>query len=114
MLTDFRLSVFEAVYRLGNFTRAGEELGITQSAVSQNIAELERELGAALFVRSRSGVTPTEQGERFLPCVKEILHWYEMANSYMSAGPSLATVRLQDGKTAEVWGSSQDIHIKIK
>ena len=42
MLGDFRLKVFEALSATGSFTRAAEQLGISQPAVSQNIAELGR------------------------------------------------------------------------
>ncbi len=50
-MEHFRLRVFGAVYSLGSYTEAARELGITQPAVSQNIAELEKELGTELFVR---------------------------------------------------------------
>jgi LysR family transcriptional regulator, glycine cleavage system transcriptional activator len=51
------LRVFEAVARTGSFTRAAEELFITQSAVSHQVKALEEWLGAPLFERSRR--TPT-------------------------------------------------------
>ena len=46
MITDFRLKVFETVARRLNFTRAAEELFITQPAVTRHIKELERLLDA--------------------------------------------------------------------
>lgn len=49
MITDFRLKVFETVARRLNFTRAAEELFITQPAVTRHIKELERLLDARLF-----------------------------------------------------------------
>jgi LysR family glycine cleavage system transcriptional activator len=45
------LRAFEAVARLSSFRRAGEELLITQSAVSHQIRELEQNVGTRLFVR---------------------------------------------------------------
>lgn len=52
-----------AVARTGNFTRASEELGISQSAVSHQISALEKELGVDLFIRARKRVTMTYYGE---------------------------------------------------
>ena len=45
MLIDFRLKVFYTVAKSGSFSKAARELGITQPAVSQNIAELEQQIG---------------------------------------------------------------------
>ena len=57
-----RLAVFEAAARHGSFSTAGRELGMTQSAVSHHIADLEAELGIILFQRVWRGVTATEAG----------------------------------------------------
>lgn len=65
------LRVFETVARLGNFTRAGEELGMTQTAVSYQIKILEENIGEALFVRQPRQVVLTETGSRMLPKVSE-------------------------------------------
>lgn len=54
------------VAALSSFTRAAERCFVTQSALSHQIAALERELGQRLFVRSSRGVRPTEAGEAFL------------------------------------------------
>ena len=63
--------VFEAAARHGNFTRAGEELGMTQAAVSYQIKLLEERLGTALFHRARRQVTLTETGRRIAPLVSK-------------------------------------------
>lgn len=57
------LRVFEAAARLGNFTRAGEELGMTQAAVSYQIKVLEERVGSPLFVRTARKVVLTATGE---------------------------------------------------
>ena len=57
------LRVFEAAARLGNFTRAAEELGMTQAAVSYQIKVLEERIGAPLFLRTARKVILTETGE---------------------------------------------------
>ncbi|AZV76755.1 transcriptional regulator GcvA [Parasedimentitalea marina] len=57
------LQVFESASRFQNFTTAGGELGITQSAVSRKIAELEAILGTQLFRRSGPNLSLTPQGK---------------------------------------------------
>ena len=59
------LIAFEAAGRLGSFTRAAEELAMTQAAVSFAIRNLERDLGVPLFTRRHRSITLTEAGERF-------------------------------------------------
>jgi len=61
--------VFEAAARLGNFTRAAEELGMTQAAVSYQVKLLEERLGMALFHRVRRQVVLTEAGQRIAPSI---------------------------------------------
>ena len=58
------LVVLEAAGRLLNFTRAGEELGLTQSAVSRQIQLLEQHLGAAMFQRQGRNLQLTRDGAR--------------------------------------------------
>lgn len=57
-----RLAYFAAVVDTGSFTRAAERLRITKAVVSQQVAELERETGTTLLVRSTRRVHPTEAG----------------------------------------------------
>lgn len=64
------LRAFEAVGRLLSFRRAGEELFITQSAVSYHIAQLECALGLPLFLRSARRIELTPAGERYLQAVR--------------------------------------------
>lgn len=59
-----RLRPFEAAARYESFSRAAEELGMTQTAVSKQIAALERELGVALFERRNRAVFLTDAGRR--------------------------------------------------
>ncbi|TAM62089.1 LysR family transcriptional regulator [bacterium] len=54
------------VARTGSFTRAAESMGLTQAAVSQHVAALERRLGAPLFDRARRRVVPSAAGLAFL------------------------------------------------
>lgn len=57
---------------LGSLTRASEELGYTQSAISQIISGLEEEMGLKLLIRDRSGVRLTEVGARILPAIRAV------------------------------------------
>jgi LysR family glycine cleavage system transcriptional activator len=59
--------VFEAAARHGNFTRAAEELGMTQAAVSYQMKLLEERVGAPLFARSGRGIMLTDLGRRIAP-----------------------------------------------
>ncbi len=57
------LVVFEAAYRLRNFSRAGDEVALSQASVSRQIRQLETNLGIKLFDRQRHDVVPTAEGE---------------------------------------------------
>src|SRR4051794_27412314 len=60
-----RLAYFAAVVDSGSFTRAAERLGITKAVVSQQVAQLERDLSTSLLVRTTRRVHPTEAGRMF-------------------------------------------------
>ena len=64
---------FEAALRLGSFTRAGDELALSQASISRRVRELEQNLGVALFERRRYDVVPTEEGERLGATVRQAL-----------------------------------------
>ncbi|AXV15963.1 LysR family transcriptional regulator [Neorhizobium sp. SOG26] len=65
------LRVFESAARQMSFTKAGEELGLTQTAVSYQIKLLEDTLGEQLFLRRPRQVTLTEAGNRLAPRISE-------------------------------------------
>ncbi|WP_417586428.1 LysR family transcriptional regulator [Pararhodobacter oceanensis] len=67
------IRAFEAAARCGSFTAAAAEIGITQSAVSQRISQLEKTLGAVLFIRQARAITLTVEGEAWLPHVQSAL-----------------------------------------
>ena len=62
-----QLECFLAVAEHLNFSRASEELKMTQPAVSHQIRTLEEELGVKLFMRTSKNVSLTSEGIRFLP-----------------------------------------------
>lgn len=67
-----KYQVFLRAAELGNLTRAAEELGYTQSAVSRIVADLEREWGMVLLTRGRTGVVLTPAGEELLPRIRGV------------------------------------------
>ena len=68
-----KYEAFMRAVELGSITRAAEELGVTQSAVSHMISSLEGELGFALLRRGRAGAVPTADGGRIIPAIRGIL-----------------------------------------
>ncbi|GGM07587.1 LysR family transcriptional regulator [Dactylosporangium sucinum] len=89
------LRTFVAVARLGSFSAAASELGYTQSAVSQQIAALEHDLGATLLLRRP--VRPTDAGARLLEHAGPILLRLGAARADVArlSGPPSASVALQ-------------------
>ena len=85
MLEDFRLKVFVTVAKEGSFTKAAAALGVTQPAVSQNIADLEKMTGNRLFDRLRGEVVLTPQGKLFMEYAERILGACASAGNMFSA-----------------------------
>ncbi len=65
---------FETTARLGSFTAAARETGLTQPAISQRIGNLEHQLGTKLFVRKTRTIHLTTEGEAWLPHVQASLN----------------------------------------
>ena len=95
-MTDFRLQVFKTVAERLSFTRAAEELCISQPAVTKHIRELEKQIGGALFVRSSGRIALTEKGELLLKHAREILASYRsMSEAFAETDVSFAgTLRI--------------------
>lgn len=68
-----QLAYFVAVAESRHFTRAAEEVHVSQPSLSQQIRALENELGAELFSRARGNITLTDAGEALLPLARRIL-----------------------------------------
>ncbi|MDP9877502.1 LysR family glycine cleavage system transcriptional activator [Variovorax boronicumulans] len=81
------LTAFESAARHLNFRRAADELHLTQGAVSQQVRQLEENLGVALFARVRQRVLLTGPGARYLEEVRRILRDLgEVTNQAMATG----------------------------
>lgn len=86
-----------AVAETSNFTRAAERCRVVQSALSHQIAALERELGARLFERTSRRVRLTPAGEAFLPAARECLEAADRARAEVAAAAGEIRGRLAVG-----------------
>lgn len=81
---DNRITVFLTVAEEHSFTQAAYKLGISQPAVSQNIADLERAIGRKLFIRTRADISLSRDGEQFAEYARQIEYWYNALNDSFS------------------------------
>jgi LysR family glycine cleavage system transcriptional activator len=88
------LRVFEAVGRLRNFRRAGEELLITQSAVSHHIRKLEDALGLTLFIRHAKSIELTDEGLSYLEMVHRIFAEIAASTSRLRSRSTRKSIRV--------------------
>ncbi|HLI13598.1 MAG TPA: transcriptional regulator GcvA [Alphaproteobacteria bacterium] len=79
------LRAFEASARLLSFTKAAEELGITPSAISHQIRGLEAYLGVRLFRRTTRALMLTEEGQGYLPALRDAFDGIHAATTRLSA-----------------------------
>ena len=91
-----QIETFLAVAELGSFSRAAERLGYSQSAITMQIKQLERELGVRLFDRLPRGAQLTDRGRAFA------FHAQELDSCCARAA---ASVRVEDGADAEMVGT---------
>jgi len=95
-MADRRLKIFHTVARLLNFTKAGEQLHMTQPAVTFQIRQLEEQFNTRLFDRTHNKVTLTEAGkqvymysERILKLYDDMTHSITQMTGDVSGGVSL-------------------------
>ena len=79
-----KLKVFHAAAEAGSFTHAGEQLGLSQSAVSRQVSALEQELSVSLFHRHARGLILTEQGEMLYRTAHEVFMKLEAARAKLT------------------------------
>ncbi len=78
-----KLKIFRSVAEAGSFTRAGEIIGLSQSAVSRQISSLEKDLKVPLFHRHARGLILTEQGELLFRTAHEVFTQLEAAKTML-------------------------------
>lgn len=84
MLNEFKLLVFHKVATEGSFSKAAEDLYVSQPAVTKQINSLEDELGIKLFERSSKGIVLTAAGKLFLEHAGVILSQIKILKNDMS------------------------------
>ncbi len=114
MLEDFRLQVFLTVVDQKSFTKAAAKLKVSQPAVSQNIAELERLLDKKLFVRLKNETLLTPEGEVFLVYVNEIMSKCEsLENMFCKIPPTTVRISASEELYAYLIGPAIDSFASI-
>jgi len=79
-----KLKVFHAAAEAGSFTHAGEQLGLSQSAVSRQVSALEQELSVPLFHRHARGLIRTEQGDMLYRTAHDVFMKLEAVRTKLS------------------------------
>ena len=72
-MIDRRLQYIVSTARFGSFTAAAERIGVTQSAITKSVADIERQLGYLIFNRTARGVILTEEGRTFVERAARLL-----------------------------------------
>ena len=100
-LTWFR--AFECAARHLNFTAAADELGLTQSAVSQQVRSLEMRFGVSLFQRQPRGLSLTDDGRRLLPDVTAAIGSLRTAAEIFETGPTAGLLTVATSVSFSQW-----------
>ncbi|WP_400193543.1 LysR substrate-binding domain-containing protein [Hymenobacter sp. B81] len=96
-MSDFRLRVFASVARHLSFTKAAQELFITQPAVTKHVRELERSYDQRLFERRAGRVSLTEAGRVLLSYAEQITELHRRLDSQLHGLHDAAAGRLRLG-----------------
>ena len=114
MLDEFRLKVFMAVAQEKSFTKAAAVLGVTQPAVSQNIAELEKGLGVKLFERQKGETVLSDEGKVFSIYADRMLqNESAAANMFAKLTPAVVKVSASEEVYTYILGPALDTFSKI-
>lgn len=101
-MNTMKCQIFLKTVELGSITRAAEEMGYTQPAVSRSIADLEREWDLTLLIRNKDGVVLTAQGEALLPDIQALCNAQRTLESQVSALHGLSRGTLRVGTVTSV------------
>ena len=86
MTQDGDLVIFHAILDAGSFAGAARHLGVTPSAISKRIAQMEGRLGAPLFLRTTRRMTLTEAGQTYAARTKDLLTQLSAAEDEIAEG----------------------------
>lgn len=117
----YALRAFEAAARHGSFTRAGEELAITQSAVSRHVRTLEEHFACRLFERRGRSLQLTEPARMLLPGLRDGFDALERACTTLRAddailrlkAPSTLTMRWLLARLSRFRVQNSDIEVQL-
>ncbi|HYY72984.1 MAG TPA: LysR family transcriptional regulator, partial [Candidatus Bathyarchaeia archaeon] len=102
MIENFRLRVFRTVARHSNFSRAADELFLTQPAITQQVKALEEEIGTALFDRSGGRIALTRAGKALLPFAEKMKQISDQAFAAVVATSGEQAGELQIGASQTI------------
>ncbi|MDC0947763.1 LysR family transcriptional regulator [Gammaproteobacteria bacterium] len=94
---------FEASARHLSFTAAAAEIGVTQSAISQQVRALEQRLGVELFVRKARGLALTDEGRKLLPAVGASLQTLAEATRRIDHGSNMRRLSVAASISVVQW-----------
>lgn len=97
-----RYIALQKIVEYGSFSKAGESLGYSQSAISQMIASLENELSIKLLNRNRNGVSLTMEGEELYPYLERTIYQYLAAQEKAKEIRGLETGVIRMGTLASI------------
>lgn len=97
------LVAFDAVLRHGSMTLAADELGLTQSAISHRLRELERYFGLALFERLNPGLRVTDAGSRLARELAPLLGTLAGLHRHVRGRPDVRPFRIGTGSALLTW-----------
>lgn len=95
-MSILKLKAYIAAVQFGSLTKAAEALDYTQPSISHMIHSLEDDYGFSLLTRSKSGVTPTDNGLELLPIMQDIVQRYEHLSEAVCAihGLDVGAIRI--------------------
>ena len=88
------LRAFEAAARHRNFTKAGQELNVSQSAVSYQVKSLEEHLGLKLFTRTAAGLVLTSAGEEYLSALRYAFDSIAYATARVKSASAMTRIKV--------------------
>lgn len=91
-----RWRVMLAVDDYGSFTRAGEELGYTQSGITQMMKALEKDVGFSLFIKDNHGMSLTADAKALIPAIRSLLNADEVIRQEIASlkGAQVGTIKI--------------------
>ncbi len=124
MLNLSQLRSFQSIYRLGSFSKAAEQLNLTQPALSKQIQQLEQRLGHTLFTRLPRGIVPTTAAHELIQRIGSHLDALESLSDTFKLGNQSLTGTVYIGGPSEFLGAKvlpaladlyeEDIQLRIK